>query len=348
MKIPLPKRPSNLALSWVSLSLVILSLGFYGFMANPTPKTVGVYVTVATPETSQESPPPAISPTLSPSADALPAWQEYASPLAAELAESPPRIAIVINGLGADAQLTTDALEHMPPEVTLAFLPYGADLQKYVDAARAKKHEVLLAIPLEPLGDPHPLLTQGEGHLNWILNHTRGYVGVTTYRGALLTTSAQDLDALMEILKEKGLLYLDINETANSMAGNLARERKIPTVTALVSLHEDLSKASLDQQLAALEIEAQKVGLAIITIDPSLLVFDRILTWTGELKGKGISLIPLSATIAGSSKTSATPLTLPEAGDLSKKEEKTAPKEEQPHPSSEPKKETDHAARTPE
>lgn len=362
-----PKRPSALVLSWIVLGLVTLSLGMYALMGASAPLAVGVYVKAAALETPQDPPLPAAPTTLPQSVDALPAWQEYASHIGADLDESHPRIAIVINGLGTDSALTQDALDRMPPEITFAFLPYVADLQKYVDAAREKKHEVLLAIPMEPLGfprnDPGPyaLLTQGGEknlqRLQWILNHARGYVGVTNYMGSLFTTSTADLEPILAIVREKGLLYLDINESINSLAGELARERGIPTAATGISLHEELNRASIDLRLTQLEAEAKRAGIAIATTNPSPLVFERLLSWAEELKEKGISLVPLSATIPV---PGAKPIPVPalkekedvdEDDAASEKQEKPAldapaPVEAKAEPKTEPKQQADHAPKT--
>ena len=64
------------------------------------------------------------------------------------------RIAIVVGGLGIDADGTKQAIGTLPGTVTLAFAPYGNDLAADTAAARVAGHELLLQIPLEPFNYP--------------------------------------------------------------------------------------------------------------------------------------------------------------------------------------------------
>ena len=65
-----------------------------------------------------------------------------------------PKIAIVLGGMGLNPKLTKMALDELPGDVTLGFAPYGEDLQQQVNAARAGGHEILLQVPMEPMGFP--------------------------------------------------------------------------------------------------------------------------------------------------------------------------------------------------
>ncbi|MBC8038297.1 MAG: divergent polysaccharide deacetylase family protein, partial [Rhizobiales bacterium] len=65
-----------------------------------------------------------------------------------------PRIAIVLGGMGLNARLTRKAIKELPGDVTFGFAPYGENLQEQVNRARAQGHEILLQLPMEPLGYP--------------------------------------------------------------------------------------------------------------------------------------------------------------------------------------------------
>ncbi len=80
------------------------------------------------------------------------AWQTYARPFTPT--EDGPRLGIVMEDLGLNRDRTQDAIDKLPPEVTLAFSPYSQGLQDWVDKARAAGHEVILAIPMEPINYP--------------------------------------------------------------------------------------------------------------------------------------------------------------------------------------------------
>ena len=143
----------------------------------------------------------------------------YARPVkAAGEPRRPPRIAIVIEGLGVGANGTSEALAKLPPGVTFAFAPYGTDLERWVARARGEGHEVLLQVGMEPFdypdNDPGPqtLLTsasaeQNIDRLHWFMSRFQGYVGVTSLMGARFTANDQ---AFAPVLREIGKRGLDL------------------------------------------------------------------------------------------------------------------------------------------
>jgi hypothetical protein len=79
----------------------------------------------------------------------------YARPVPAEqLLSDMPKVALLIGGMGLNAELTRATVEALPPEISLAFAPYGENLQQQANAARARGHEVFLQLPMEPFGYP--------------------------------------------------------------------------------------------------------------------------------------------------------------------------------------------------
>src|SRR3546814_2978140 len=82
--------------------------------------------------------------------------------------------------------------------ISLSFSPYARDIEAQVASARRAGHEVLIDLPIEPLGfprdDPGPstLLTSlslldNLNRLAWVLGQAAGYVGVTTWQGSQFT-----------------------------------------------------------------------------------------------------------------------------------------------------------------
>ena len=119
-------------------------------------------------------------------------------------AANPPRIAILVGGMGISQTGTAEAIAKLPAAVTLAFAPYGSDLDRVVQRARGAGHEVMLQAPMEPFdypdNDPGPqtLLTtqtpaQNLDRLHWQMSRFQGYVGVTGYMGARFTSTRDAL-----------------------------------------------------------------------------------------------------------------------------------------------------------
>ncbi|MBC8014002.1 MAG: divergent polysaccharide deacetylase family protein, partial [Methyloceanibacter sp.] len=103
-------------------------------------------------------------------------------------AGGPPRIAILVTGLGLPDSPPGDVLNGLPPTISVAYGAYGRNLQDGVTKARDSGHEVLLQIPLEPNNyptedpGPHTLLTslppeENMKRLQWLMSRYTGYVG---------------------------------------------------------------------------------------------------------------------------------------------------------------------------
>ena len=128
-----------------------------------------------------------------------------------------PKIAIVLGGMGLNQKLTLEASANLPGDVTFAFAPYGDDLQNQVDNARSVGHEVLLQLPMEPIGypgnnpGPKTLLADADAKANiealhWHMTRFAGYTGVTNYLGGRMLTSAAALKPVLLEIQKRGPL----------------------------------------------------------------------------------------------------------------------------------------------
>jgi polysaccharide deacetylase 2 family uncharacterized protein YibQ len=239
--------------------------------------------------------------------DGRKAWQVYARPF--DRSDRRPRIAIVIVGLGLAMPDTQAAIERLPPATTLAFNPYAGELPDWLQKARGAQHEVLLTVPMEPVDypreDPGPetLLTaltprQNLDRLEWTMGRAAGYVGLTNLMGSRFLTAATELKPILEVIKGRGLLFLETRAANQTAVAALGQELALPQAVSDRDLDSTLSPAGIDQALAELEPIARRKGSAIGTGSPYPLTIDRLVAWAGALESKGLVLAPLSATIA--------------------------------------------------
>jgi polysaccharide deacetylase 2 family uncharacterized protein YibQ len=242
------------------------------------------------------------------------AWQVYARPF--DRTDQRPRIAIVLGGLGQASAETQAALEKLPGGVTLVFNPYTRDLPDWIEKARIAQHEVILAVPMEPVDypreDPGPatLLTalsprQNLDRLEWTLSRAVGYVGVTNMMGSRFIGAANELRPIVEVIKGRGLLFLETRAANQSAVGTLAQEFNLPQAVNDRDLDADLTPASIDQALTDLEPIARRKRSAIAIGSAYPLTIDRVIAWIGSLDGKGLALAPVSAVVAPQSETKA-------------------------------------------
>ncbi|AWK88041.1 divergent polysaccharide deacetylase family protein [Azospirillum thermophilum] len=233
-------------------------------------------------------------------------WQVYARPF--PLADKRPRIAIVMTDMGLSGVTTGNALAKLPPGVTLAFVPFAERLDNWVERARGKGHEVMLSIPMEPLtyprDDPGPnaLLTmlapdRNLERLEWSLGKAMGYVGITSTTGSKFTANPDAMRPVIDVLKARGLLYLDARVNPKSAGAPLATLAGVPRAIADKVIDRDLSRGAIDDQLRELETIARANGAAVGIGSPYPTTVERIALWMTALADRGFVLAPVSAVV---------------------------------------------------
>ena len=230
--------------------------------------------------------------------------QVYAKPF--NIADSRPRVAIVVSGLGLSAAATESAIQGLPGSVTLAFAPYSPRLNEWIDLARAAGHEVMINIPMEPTNypayDPGPqtLLTTLNSERNldrlfWSLSRGTSYVGVVDFLGSQFTTSLGHMTPILDAINRRGLIYLDSNSSPRSVSLAVASKLNMVSAKATLTLDKRASRTEIDRRFAELEQRAKRDLRAIGIASPYPVSLERIATWVRQLEARGVSIAPVSA-----------------------------------------------------
>lgn len=222
----------------------------------------------------------------------------YARPF--DLATTTPRIAILVTGLGLQAEVTDAAID-LPAVISLQVSPYGADLPELIERARGAGHEVLIELPMEPLDypasdpGPHTLLAEGPTDenlekLDWVLSRATGYVALGGSGDRFASSAAAD--PVLGELAERGLGIVEIGGAALAPA---SERTGLPYVGTSGPIDEEPSVLAIDYALAALEAEASASGSAIGIAQAYPVSLERIRLWAATLEDKGLVLAPVSA-----------------------------------------------------
>jgi hypothetical protein len=233
-------------------------------------------------------------------------WQVYARPF--DPNDKRPRIALIIGGLGQSSAATEAAIQRLPGAVTLAYTAYARNLPQWVDLSRAAGHEVLLTLPMEPVGypandpGPHTLLVslseaENRTRLNWLMSRFAGYSGVVNLMGSRFTTEAGPLKPVLDELNKRGLLFIDSRSSLNSVAGKMAGEIKLPRAVNNRFIDTKAARPDIDKRLEELEQIASSEGVAVGIGAPYPVTIERVALWVQQLEGKGIALAPVSAVV---------------------------------------------------
>ena len=231
-------------------------------------------------------------------------WQVYARPF--DMTDKRPRIAVVVSDLGLSGAATEAAIQQLPGSVTLAFSPYAQGLEQWTRLARTAGHEVFLNLPMEPVDypdqDPGPyaLLTsidpkQNLFRMDWLLSRATGYAGVTHHMGSRFTTSSQDLRPLLEVLKARGLMFLDSRSSDQSVAARIASAMKVPVAYNNRFIDAVASRDAIDKNLADVEKIARRTGYAVAIGSAYPVTIERLSLWLPKAQEQGFAIAPVTA-----------------------------------------------------
>lgn len=224
-------------------------------------------------------------------------------------AAATPRIAIIIDDLG-NQRAAADRVLALPGPVACAVLPH-TPLAGYIGRrAPAAGKEVMLHLPLQPIGEALPA---GLGGID--LDNTRRQLatilaadlasvpnvsGVNTHMGSLLTRHPGHMQWLMaELKRHGGLFFVDSYTTPASVALQMAEEAGLPATRRHVFLDNDPAPQAIEQEFTRLTALARLNGRAVAIGHPyeATLAF---LEWAvPRLDGMGIELVGVAALIAG-------------------------------------------------
>jgi uncharacterized protein len=221
-----------------------------------------------------------------------------------------PKIAIVLGGMGLNSRLTKKAIDELPGDVTLGFAPYGENLQEQVNRARARGHEIMLQVPMEPVGfpaanpGPRTLLSdatpeQNIEALRWHMSRFAGYSGITNYMGARLLASEEALKPVMAEVSARGLIYLEDATVNLTLSPQVVQKVRLPMQRASMVIDADATPPAIAAALERLEQEAIKTGSAIATGSGLEVTIETVAEWAKTLQEKGILLVPVSAAYKG-------------------------------------------------
>jgi len=216
-----------------------------------------------------------------------------------------PKIAVIITGVGMSRASTEAAISTTPADVALSLDVYARGLDFWVKRARAAGHEVLLNMPSEssdfPFSDPGPnalkaLATPDQNiqQLEWILSQTTGYFGVLSVYGSKFLTVEEQLKAIVEELKKRGLMYVD-GGAEDSLGTRVAYQVGAKWATVELTLDANPGRAALERQFQELEALAKKRAIAIARVSASPLALERLAAWLKTFDQKGLQLVPLSS-----------------------------------------------------
>ena len=239
-------------------------------------------------------------------ADGRQPWLEYSRGF--KRADRKPRIALIVTNLGLSATYTKAALKLLPEDITLSFSHVAPRLKSWIREARQKGHEVLMDIPMEPLGFPKndpgraTLLTSSNevenlNRLEHVMKKAGGYVGLLGTLGTKFMLHSETFLPILKTIKQRGLIYVDSRSTSRSLGPELASSIQLPRAFNNIFIDKEPSNQKIKGKLDELEKIALKKRFAVGIAQPFPLTIEILSQWAEKLKAKQISLAPIPAVV---------------------------------------------------
>ncbi len=216
-----------------------------------------------------------------------------------------PLVAIVIDDVGLDRPHSKRAWE-LPGPLTMSFLPYAKGLHEQARAAHARGQELMLHLPMEPMGraDPGPgalLVSLSDAELKQrvttALDSFDGYVGVNNHMGSRFTASKPGMETVLKLFKARGLMFLDSRTTAQTVGEQTAQELGVPAMPRNVFLDDDEAPDAVRRRLAETEAVARRQGFVVAIGHPHEATLQALAEWLPGLAAKGLVLAPATAVL---------------------------------------------------
>lgn len=262
------------------------------------------------------------------------AWQASRGDQHLPWDEAQGHLAIVVDDIGRELHLFEQLLD-LRFRLTFSVLPgsvYAPGTQLRLRDDRRRFREILLHLPMEP-EDPARMSEGDEAEETFLLatddaatlrtkvaaalDRVPAAVGVNNHMGSRLSADRAAMDAIMPVLRERGVFFVDSRTSAATVAERAAREADVPTAARQVFLDDDPAPAAIERELArAAALSRERPVIAIAHSSPALV--DVLRRRLPQLFAEGIVVYPASTIVmhvqnAGASGALVTPPTRPGA-----------------------------------
>ncbi len=237
-------------------------------------------------------------------------WQRDHGDRSLPWAEADGHLAIVIDDVGRELHLL-EKLMSLRYRLTFSVLPgavYADGVQLRLAADRRRYREVMLHLPMEP-SDPAAMTAGLESQETFLLatddaaalqQKTRAAldkvpaaIAVNNHMGSKLTADRDAMDAVMSVLDERKVFFLDSRTHHDTQGMAAAQSAGVPALSRQVFLDHDASAEAIAAQLDE-AARLSKLGPTVAIGHPSAQMYEVLAKKLPELLDDGISVYPLS------------------------------------------------------
>jgi len=200
-------------------------------------------------------------------------------------------VAIIIDDMGYNLPLGQQFLQ-LPARLSFSFLPHAPHAGELAQQARVVGRDILLHLPMEPKEkewrlEPETLMgadspEQIRRKVEEMLAAIPEAAGVSNHMGSRFSENAQAMRVVIEILKARGLYFIDSATTPDSQGLATAQRLHLPTARRHIFLDNVRETGAICRQLRQLAALAQDQGQAIGIGHPHQAMLDAFTQCGGE------------------------------------------------------------------
>jgi polysaccharide deacetylase 2 family uncharacterized protein YibQ len=219
-----------------------------------------------------------------------------------------PKVAIVIDDFGNNSSEAARAMMSLDYPITVSILPGCPHTESMAEAARRSGKEIMAHVPMEPQGFPEndpgegALRTNGtreqiESALRAALDGVPHAVGVNNHMGSSFTASRIPMRVVMQMLKRRGLYFLDSMTTPESVGVLEAERAGVPAARNRMFIDspiDEMGRMDPDAQLEELMEIARELGSAVGIGHPYPETLRALETALPAMEREGVELVFVS------------------------------------------------------
>jgi polysaccharide deacetylase 2 family uncharacterized protein YibQ len=214
-----------------------------------------------------------------------------------------PRLAIILDDLGSD-RAVADIIFGIRYPLTISILPNHEHSVEIAEAAHDRGYQVMLHLPMQSVGQEtseakelRPGMSEEEVRslVSPLLRSFPYIAGVNNHQGSQATANPALMQALMPLLRENHLFYIDSRTTAATVAYDTARAAGVHCAFRNVPFLDDVQEESAIRRQLELAIrDAKKTGEAVVIGHPHAVTLRVLRTALPHLAEQGVRLVPAS------------------------------------------------------
>ncbi|MEH6443612.1 MAG: divergent polysaccharide deacetylase family protein [Oceanospirillaceae bacterium] len=226
-----------------------------------------------------------------------------------EPVKKPAQLILLIDDMG-NSQASNQAALDLPGAVSFAFLPYAHFSKRFAIQAKKRNKDVLLHAPMQSINN-NPLGVGGltadmsetdfKQTLNKSIDALPNLIGVNNHMGSRLTALNLPMQWTMEVVKQRGLFFVDSKTTGKSVAWKQAQKAGLNSLKRDVFLDHELSLPAIQKQFSKAKTIAKRYGTVLVIAHPHAITLKFLKQQLPLLENQQIELVSLSTVIAQSS-----------------------------------------------